>query len=165
MNKMMHKWVATMVLVGAVMAVPVQAATYTASGDTGQSLVLTLLGGAKKSVLDLVAKVSGSFTTLLSGDVDSLSLKYQDKKTKSLLQLKASSVKGSDIGSITLTPTAGSSIVVDSTYFSSSMKNFTVAVVPEPETYALLVLGLIGLGVARQRKKAREINAFPALTA
>lgn len=165
MNKVIHKWMAAVVLVGAAMAAPAQATTYTASGDAGQSLVLTLLGGAKKSVLDLVASVSGSFSMLLSGDVDSLKYKFLDKKTKTLLQITAKSGKGSDIGIITLIPTVGSSITIDSAYISAGTTNYSVAAVPEPETYALLALGLVGLGVARQRKKARELNAFPALTA
>jgi hypothetical protein len=36
-----------------------------------------------------------------------------------------------------------------------SLSGDTVAAVPEPETYALLLIGLAAIGVARARRKGR----------
>lgn len=61
-------------------------------------------------------------------------------------------------GSFTLSPVAGTtaSINLYGITGSYSTKLTTLAAVPEPETYALLALGLVGLGVTAKRKKGRE---------
>lgn len=61
-------------------------------------------------------------------------------------------------GSFTLAPTAGTtaSVSIYGKTGSYSTKLTTLAAVPEPETYALLALGLVGLGVTAKRKKGRE---------
>ncbi len=89
-------------------------------------------------------------------DVDD-SITYQLTSSGTNSTLKLFSFTG---GTFSLSPTVKGLVSLNVTKSLGS-----VAVVPEPETYALLALGLVGLGVARQRKKAREINAFPALTA
>ena len=48
----------------------------------------------------------------------------------------------------TITPKEGSLL----TFNNITGQSFNVAVVPEPETYALMAVGLLGLGLARRRK-------------
>ena len=48
----------------------------------------------------------------------------------------------------TITPEEGSLL----TFNYITGQSFSVAVVPEPETYALMAVGLLGLGLARRRK-------------
>ena len=153
MNKLL-KWVASAFVAVAFLGGNAQASVYTADGDSGQSLVFTLLGGASKSVLDFVASVSGKVTATIDGDFDKFKAKFLDKPTNSLLHVSASSSKFSDIGIITLAPQSGSTVTVDTALFSLGSKNFQVAAVPEPETYALMGLGVLGLMLVRRRKSA-----------
>ena len=157
MNKLV-KWVASAVVATALLGGNAQAAVYSADGDSGQSLVFTLLGGASKSVLNFVALVTGKVTASFDGDIDWYST-FLDKPTNSLLQVTASSSKFSDIGVVTLTPKSGSTVSVDTALFSLSSKNYTVAAVPEPETYALMGVGLLGLMLGRRRKNAVQAAA------
>lgn len=61
-------------------------------------------------------------------------------------------------GSFSITPTSGAtasiSLVGLTGRYSTNLT--TLSAVPEPETYALLALGLVGLGVTAKRKKGRE---------
>lgn len=152
MNKVIHKWMAAIALVGAVLAAPAQAATYSVDGSKGQSLIVTLgaWSGIELAITTIGDKINKIF------DVDD-SITYQLTSSGTNSTLKLFSFTG---GTFSLSPTVKGLVSLNVTKSLGS-----VAVVPEPETYALLALGLVGLGVARQRKKAREINAFPALTA
>ena len=132
------------------------AATVTVDGSKGQSLLVTLSSSFKNSVL--------SFTgTLLSGAfgdweiaTDSLGktlVKTNAAKGTLSVQLKQS---GSAEGVFTFTPVGGSVVKFDNFSSTKGSSSFQVAVVPEPETYALLALGLLGLGVANRRKVGQK---------
>ena len=159
MNKLV-KFIAGAVMATALLGGNAQAAVYSADGDSGQSLVFTLLGGASKSVLNFVALVTGKVTASFDGDINWYSTFLdKPKKRNSLLYVTAYSSKFSDIGVITLTPKSGSTVSVDTALFSLSSKNYTVAAVPEPETYALMGVGLLGLMLGRRRKNAVQAAA------
>ena len=120
---------------------------------SNQSLTVTL--GKLSSVLLSVKVIDGAFNQIFTKttSVGSLLANWPGSKTTSgALFTWLSS------GSFTLTPTIGSKATVTlwgltGTY---TTKLTTLSPVPEPETYALLALGLVGLGVTAKRKKGRE---------
>lgn len=116
---------------------------------SNQSLTVTL--GEFSSVLLSVNVIDGAFNQIFTktDSVGSFLLNWPGSKTTlgALFTLFKS-------GSFTLTPTIGSKATitllgVTGTY---SAKLTTLPAVPEPETYALLALGLLGLGVVKRRQ-------------
>lgn len=113
----------------------------TVDGTKGQSLLVTLL---PSSAVTFVAKLFGdtAFSALQSADVLGGYLrKSGNRLTVDLFTDEAG-------GTFRLTP-AGVLKVLGNPTIDGTV---TVAVVPEPETYALLALGIAGLVLRRRRQ-------------
>ena len=147
MNKL-GKWVASAVIATALLGGNAQAAVYKADASLGQSLLVTLLGDDTGSWVSFITQVVGKFTTSISGDAVVNATSFNKAKTK--FYVAGSSEEGSAVSYFSLIPTAGSSIMVNSNSLAGA--NYTIAAVPEPETYALMGVGLLGLLLARRRK-------------
>ncbi|WP_270807667.1 PEP-CTERM sorting domain-containing protein [Aeromonas sp. QDB25] len=154
MNKL-GKWVASAVVATALLGGNAQATVYKADGSLGQSLLVTLLGGDTGSWVSFVTQVVGKFDTSSSGNavVNATSL----NKAQTRFFVAGSSEEGSAVSYFSLIPTAGSSIKVNSNGISG--ENFNIAAVPEPETYALMGVGLLGLLLGRRRKNLVQAAA------
>ncbi len=149
MNKL-GKWVASAVIATALLGGNAQAAVYKAGASLGQSLLVTLLGGDTGSWVSFITHVVGKFSTSTSGDAVVNATRVNKQETKFFVA--GSSEEGSAVSYFSLIPTAGSSIMVNSNSLAGA--NYTIAAVPEPETYALMGIGLLGLLLVRRRKSA-----------
>ena len=151
--KKVNKWMALAVVASALLAGNAQAKVYEADGSLGQSLLITLIGGDSGSWVSFITQAVGTFSTSVTGDADVTTKSLNKSKTRFLVS--GASEEGSSVSSFSLTPTVGSSIKVNSV----TGDNFTIAAVPEPETYALMGVGLLGLMLGRRRKIAAQAAA------
>lgn len=137
----------------------VHAATITVDGSKGQSLLVTLLPSFKNSVLSFTGTLlSGAFGDweITADSIGKTIVKTNPAKGTLSVQLKQS---GSADGLFTFTPASGSVVKFDNFSSTKGSSSFQVAVVPEPETYALLALGVTGLMLSRRRKSASALTA------
>ena len=84
MNKVIHKWMAAIALVGAVLAAPAQAATYSVDGSKGQSLIVTL--GAWSGIELAITTIGDKFNKIFDVD-DSITYQLTSSGTNSTLKL------------------------------------------------------------------------------
>lgn len=154
--KLMKQLVLGVALFSAAALGSAHAATVTVDGSKGQSLLVTLSSSFKDSVLRFTGTLlSGAF-----GDweiaTDSLGKTLvKTNATKGTLSVELNQ-SGTAEGLFTFTPHSGSVVKFDN-FSSKGSSSYQVAVVPEPETYALLALGVTGLVLSRRRKSANAL--------
>lgn len=138
-----------------------QASAYTADGSKGQKLVISLFEDATAGAfqLNLLASVIGNITISHSGINGDVTWTYSEiNKNKSTLNLTSTTDSWlNPEGTIFLIPDATSSINLKDKDISILSATYQVTAVPEPETYALMGLGLLGLmWLNHRRQQAKD---------
>ena len=144
-----------MALLSALFTGQAHATIYTARGDAGQRLVLALwddgvTGLMKLNFSDLV---SGGVSVTTVGDLGKLKTKLSGKASNTQLDVMTNVAKWNSSGSVILMPSIGATVTLDSNNIDVKSAFFQVSAVPESETYALMLVGLLGLFLVHRRKQ------------
>ena len=144
-----------MALVSALFIGQVHATIYTARGDAGQRLVLALWDDGVTGLMKLnfSALVTGVVSVSTIGDLGKLKTKFSDTASNTQLGVMTSVAKWNTSGSVILTPSIGATVTLDSHNIDVKSAFFQVSAVPESETYALMLVGLLGLFLVHRRKR------------
>lgn len=121
--------------------------------NSSQTLTVTLNQGS--SVLLKATVLDGVFASIFSKNSSVGFVLLSLPGSNTTRALLGTLLNG---GSFSVTPTSGATATISLVGLTGrySTNLTTLPAVPEPETYALLALGLVGLGVTAKRKKGRE---------
>ena len=163
-NLMMNKTAKSILALGLLTLLsgkPAQAALYTADGNLGQKLIITILDNQPPAGVELGFWLQ-FFGTLNISDIgiagnlgtalpQTLSTSTTNFETWTLSKTKGS--VNATGGSIYLTPETNSFVKINTQHIALKSATYQITAVPEPETYALMGIGLLGLMLLNHRRQ------------
>ena len=143
---------------------PAQAALYTADGNLGQKLIITMLDDTSptKFQMDFWGLFTGTLSITSTGNFGTLTWEPIPEVSKvganSKLIVSATAPAGTtNLGGILyITPAANSLVKLNTEHFTIKSASYQVTAIPEPTTYALMGFGLLGLILLNHRRQQEK---------